>query len=341
MVRLLLLLLLVVSFAANLFVGTVNIDIATVIDILCGKGSDGPATYIVLNSRLPAAIAALLGGGALAVAGLMMQTSFRNPLAGPSIMGINSGASLGVALVTLLFGGTFAAVDINLGGELAVMAGALAGSLLIMAILILLSTILRNDLMLLIAGILIGYLASSLITLLNFNATSEGIQNFVMWGMGSFRNVPTTRILPFTVMVCAGMAVAVCLVKPLDLLMLGDDYARSLGVNVQLTRRLLLLSTGLLAAAATAFCGPVSFIGLAVPHMARFITSTDSHRRLLPATFLTGAIVALLCNIACTLPAIIASAPSTTGRMLPLNAVTPLFGVPVILYVILRQRHRR
>lgn len=328
---------LALAFVANLFVGTVPIDASTVFGILCGRGASGPESYIVLNSRLPAALTALLGGGALAVAGLMMQTTFRNPLAGPSIMGITSGASVGVALVTLLLGGTLTASGLRIGGEMAVMAGALAGSLLVMAVIIFLSTILKNDLMLLIAGIMIGYLASSFITLLNFSASSEGVHSYVMWGMGSFRNVSMERIVPFAAMVGVGMVMAVCLIKPLDLLLLGDDYARSLGVNVPLARRVLLLSTGVLAAAATAFCGPVSFVGLAVPHIARLLTRTDTHRRLLPATFVCGCVVALLCNVVCALPSVLWPSAVSAG-LLPLNAVTPLFGVPVILFILLRRK---
>lgn len=334
-----LIILLILSFLGNLFIGSVDIPAADVADILLGTAdAESPESYIVLQNRLPGAIAAILGGGGLAVAGLLMQTSFRNPLAGPSIMGINSGASLGVAVVMLLMGGVVTSGAGAIGGEAAVMIGALAGSFLIMAVLLWLSTILRNDLMLLIAGILIGYLASSVITLLNFGATSQGVQSYVMWGMGSFQNVAMARMPVFAVLVVAGLALSFCLVKPLDALLLGDEYAMNLGVNIRRTRQLLLLATGILAAAVTAYCGPVSFIGLAVPHIARMLIRTDIHRRLLPVTLLTGCVIALLCNIIAILPSSsLLSGFSTTG-VLPLNAVTPLFGVPVILYVILRRR---
>lgn len=330
-------LVLIVSFLANLFVGSVAIPFPTVVDVLCGGSPDSPEAYIVLQNRLPGALSALLGGGALAVAGLLMQTCFRNPLAGPSIMGINSGASLGVAIVILMFGGVVTAGGSAISGQMAVMLGALLGSFLVMALLIVLSRVLHNELMLLIAGILIGYLASSVIMILNFGGTGQSIQNYVMWGMGSFQSVALDRIPVFAVMVVCGLVLAFCLMKPLDALLLGDDYAINLGVDIRRVRQLLLLATGVLAAAATAYCGPVSFIGLAVPHIARMLVRTDLHRRLLPMTLLCGSAIALLCNLVSIAPSAGLFGGSAVS-ILPLNAVTPLFGVPVILYIILRRR---
>ena len=337
-----LLVLLALSFLANLFVGSIDIPVADVTDILLGRGEmDSAEHYIILESRLPSAISATLCGGALAVAGLLMQTAFRNPLAGPSIMGVNSGASLGVAVVMLLLGGTVTAGSVELSGEIAVIAGALIGALAVIGVLLAIASFVRNDLLLLIVGILVGYLASSFIMILNYGATSEGVQSYVMWGMGSFQGVPMSRLPVMAGLIFAGLVLAVGLVKPLDTLLLGDDYAVSLGVDIRRTKQLLLLSTGVLAATATAYCGPVAFIGLAVPHIARMVIRTDIHRRLLPMTLLCGCLIALWCNIICQLPYTGVLSAIASPSPLPLNAVTPLFGVPVILYVILKGRARR
>ena len=332
---------LVISFLGNLYIGSVSIPFDAVTDILTARDGDTVSSgirFIILQSRLPAALTATLSGAALAVCGLLLQTSFRNPLAGPSVLGINSGASLGVAVVMLIGSGSMIAGAMEFGTEIAIMIGALLGSFLIMAILLALSAWLRNDLMLLITGILVGYLASSVIMVLNFSATSDGVQNYVIWGMGSFTAVPLDRLPVFASIIMVGLLLAVLLAKPLDLLLLGNDYARNLGVNLSRTRNLLLLSTGILAAAVTAFCGPVSFIGLAVPHMARMVMRTDTHRILLPATIILGAIVGAACNILSVLPSSGLIPGINSAALLPLNAVTPLFGVPVILYVILQRR---
>lgn len=318
-------------FVLNIFMGSVRIPWREVSAVLFGGDgvSDPAIRFIVVESRLPQAVTALLAGAALAVSGLMLQTSLRNPLAGPSILGISAGAGLGVAVVMLLFGGSVALGSISVGGRTAVLLGALAGSLLIMALLLLLSSWLRNTLMLLIAGIMLGYLTSSLITLLNFSSTAEGVHGYTIWGMGTFNSVSMRQMPLFAGVSLAGLALSVMLIKPLNLMILGDNYARNLGLNLMRTRNLLLFATGVLTAVATAYCGPVSFIGLAVPHIARIIFRRDDHRVLLPATIVLGGAVALLCNLICVAP---------SDSMLPLNAVTPLIGAPVIIYVIVKRR---
>jgi len=317
---------------ASLFVGSVSIPASDVWDILCGRGEEGSTLeFIILHSRLPQAVTALLGGASLATAGLLLQTAFRNPLAGPSILGITSGASLGVALVILAGGGTIAAGSFTAGGFAATVTAATLGAFLIMGILLLLSALLRNDLMLLITGIILGYLTSSVITLLNYFTTASNIQAYTMWGMGTFANVGTDQ-LPFFAGGCiAGLLLSVTLVKPLDLLLLGDSYAMNLGVSLTRVRNILLLSTGILTAVVTAYCGPISFVGLAVPHIARLLVATDRHLWLLPSTMLAGGAVALACNLCTSLP---------SAGLLPLNALTPVVGAPVILYVILRKRDK-
>lgn len=323
-------LLIVILYVLNLFFGAVHIDAAVIADVLTGKGDVPEAVrYIILGNRLPQATTALLGGATLAVAGLLLQTAFRNPLAGPSILGITSGASLGVALIMLVTGGSIVLGSMSIGGYAAILAGAFAGSMAIMALLLILSTLLRNNLMLLIAGIMIGYLTSSLIMLMNFSASAQGLQNYVMWGMGSFNAVTTDRLPLFTLFIIAGLVISLLLIKPLNLLLLGDGYALNLGVNLKRVRNMLLLATGILTATVTAYCGPVAFIGLAVPHIARLIWHTDNHRILMPATMLTGSAVALLCTLISVMPA---------DGLLPINAVTPIIGAPVVIYVILRRR---
>jgi iron complex transport system permease protein len=261
----------------------------------------------------------------------MLQTAFRNALADPSIFGISSGAGLGVALVMLLLGGSFGAGSVSVGGYLAVIFAAFIGAMAVMAVIFFFSTIVKNDVMLLIIGIMTGYLSSSAISLLQFFATDEGVKSYMVWGMGSFGGV-TTKHLPVFVAVCvAGIFASLLLMKSLNALMLGDRYAENLGVPIRRVRNWLLIVTGLLTAITTAFCGPVSFIGLAVPHIARLLFRTDNHQLLMPATILCGAVVALMCNLICFLPG--------ENGVIPLGAVTPLIGAPVIIYVITKGKH--
>lgn len=321
-----------VLFLLNLLVGSVGIPAAEVIDILMGGGDpDSPANFIVMGSRLPQAITALFAGAGLTLSGLMLQTAFRNPLAGPSVLGINSGASLGVAVVVLFLGSNISAAGFSWGGYAAVLIGAFVGSAVIMGLLLLFSAWLKNDLLLLITGIMVGYLASSVIMLLNYMSSAEGVHGYVMWGMGNFSGVSVGQLPVFSVMSLMGMLITILLIKPLNLLQLGDNYARNLGLNINTVRNLLLIATGVLTSVVTAFCGPVSFIGLAVPHIAKLIYRTADHRRLVPGCILTGGAVGLLCNLLCVMPG---------NFILPLNGVTPLIGVPVILFVILKNRRK-
>lgn len=323
--RLLIVVLIVVLFALNLFVGAVSIPWTDTLTVLTGGTVDNVAwTYIILDSRLPSAVTALLCGAALAAAGLILQTTFRNPLAGPGIFGVSSGASLGVALVLLLPAARLSLPALGL--SLLTLVGAFVGAIAVLIIILAFAGVVRSNVMLLIIGIMTGYVASSAISLLNFFATDRGVHSYIIWGLGSFGGVTTER-LPFFVVVCVlGLLAALLLVKPLNALLLGERYARNLGVNIRAVRIILLAVTGLLTAVTTAYCGPVAFIGLAVPHVARLLLATDDHRRLLPATMLCGSAAALLCNLLCVLPG--------DGGLLPLNAVTPLLGAPVIVYII-------
>ena len=289
--------LLVLLAAGNLFYGAVPIPPSAVLDILSGGGGDNQAwTIILTGSRLPQAVTALLAGAALAVSGLLLQTLFRNPLAGPSILGISDGANLGVALVMLASGGTVG----SLGGYMATVAGAMAGACAILAVIVFFSRRVGSNVMLLIIGIMVGYLVSSCISILNYYASADKVRQFVMWGMGDFSSVSSAQ-LPF----------------------FSAAAVRAARIHV-------LVCTGLMTAVVTAFCGPISFIGLAVPHIARLLLGTSDHRVLVPATALSGACIALACNMLTVIPG--------TGMLLPLNAVTPLFGAPVIIYVIVNRK---
>ncbi|MBR2291517.1 MAG: iron ABC transporter permease [Prevotella sp.] len=319
--------LILVLFALNLMLGSIRIPAGDVVRILLGDETMKASwRFIVLESRLPQAITAILCGGSLAVSGLMLQTAFRNPLAGPSIFGINSGAGLGVALVMLLLGGSISAGSVSISGFVAILIAAFIGAMAVMAVIFFFSSIVRNNVMLLIIGIMIGYISNSAISLLNFFATDEGVKSYMVWGMGSFGGVSMKTMPVFATISIAGLIGSLLLIKPLNALMLGDRYAENLGINILRTRNWLLIVTGILTAITTAFCGPVAFIGLAVPHIARLLLTTDNHRVLLPATILCGAVIALVCNLICFLPG--------ENGVIPLNAVTPIMGAPVIIYVI-------
>ena len=317
-------------FVLNLVMGSVSIPVEDTFRILFGEDAVKPSwQYIILQSRLPQALTAILCGAALAASGLMLQTAFRNPLAGPSIFGINSGAGLGVALVMLFLGGSISAGSVSLTGFVAVLSAAFVGAMAVMMLIFFFSTIVRNHVMLLIIGIMIGYISNSAISLLNFFATDEGVRSYMVWGLGSFGGVSMKMMPIFATITIMGLAGCLLLIKPLNALMLGDRYAENLGVNIIRVRNWLLMVTGVLTAITTAFCGPVAFIGLAVPHIVRIMLTTDNHRLLLPATILMGAVIALLCNLITILPG--------ESGVIPLNAVTPLIGAPVIIYVIIKK----
>lgn len=330
MKRLAFLLMLMALVLANLYLGAVHIPLAAVTDILLGRDVDHPSwTYIIWESRIPQAVTAVLSGAGLAVAGLLLQTLFRNPLAGPGLLGIDSGANLGVAVAMLALGGSFSAGAFSLSGFLLVIVAAFVGAMAVLLVLIGFASTLRSEVLLLIVGVMIGYLASSAISLLNYGATEEGVRSFMMWGLGSFANVTSDRLPAFCLTMTIGLVAALLYIKPLNALLLGDRYAANLGIRVRRARTYLLVVTGLLTATSVAFCGPIAFIGLAVPHLARLFMGTANHRSLLPATMLTGACLALACNLICTLP---------THGLIPINVITPVIGAPVVIWVILRRQ---
>ena len=318
------------AFILNLIIGSVDIPLKDVGSIIMGDEVQKASwRFIIIESRLPQALTALLSGAALAVSGLMLQTAFRNPLAGPDVFGINSGAGLGVALVMLLLGGSVSAGMFTFTGFVAIFVSAFAGAMIVTMIIFGFSNIVRNNVMLLIIGLMIGYIANSAISLLNFFATEEGVKSYMVWGMGNFGGVSMRNMPVFARIVLLALLASCMFIKPLNALLLGTQYAINLGFNVKLVRNGLLMVTGLLTAIVTAFCGPVAFIGLAVPHIARLFFKTENHRVLLPGTMLCGAVVALVCNICCYLPG--------EGGIIPLNAITPIIGAPIVIYIIMKK----
>ena len=316
---------------ACLIFGSVDIDAVTVFNILMGNDSDNEAwNIIVLQSRLPMIVTAILAGAALSVSGLLLQTTFNNPLAGPSILGVSTGAGLGVAIVMLALGGTIGGVfGESLGSYMATLLGALVGAGVVLVILITFASIVKSSTMLLIIGILVSYLASSVISLLNSVASEQGLHSYVAWGFGNFSGVSLEQLPVFGTIVVLALVASLLMIKPLNALLLGTRYAQNLGVNTHRTRNRLLLITGVLTAVVTAFCGPIGFVGLVVPHIARLSLNTSEHGRLLPVTMLTGAVVALLCSLLSV---------SSRHGIIPINAITTIIGVPIILYIIINRR---
>lgn len=329
---LLLILLIVLLFFLNIFYGSVRIPVKEIFVMLTGGEPEREAwRLIVLETRLPQAVVAMLSGAAISVAGMLLQTLFNNPLAGPEVLGINSGAGLGVAVVMLFAHGVFSVGGMGLAGYLALFAGAFAGAAVIIVIILFLSSLLKNKVFLLIVGVAVGYLASSVISVLNYFATSEGVHSYLVWGMGSFGAVSLGQLPLYAVLVLFLLSVSLFMTKQLNALLLGDAYAHNLGVNVKVLRSILLTVAGMLTAVVTAFCGPIAFIGLAVPHIARLLLKSNNHKYLLPGTLLAGVMVSLVCNLVCQLPG--------ENGLLPLGAITPLIGAPVIIYVVLKNRN--
>ena len=321
----------IMLFAMSLIVGSVRIPLAEVCDILFDKFEGKESwKYIVMENRLPQALTAMLCGASLAVCGLMLQTAFRNPLAGPDVFGISSGAGLGVAIVMLFLGGSVSITLFTVSGFLAILTSAFIGAIVVTMIILFLSTMVRNSVLLLIVGLMVGYVSSSAVALLNFFASEEGVKSYMIWGMGNFGGVSMNHMQLFALLCLVGIIASIFLIKPLNIMLLGTQYAESLGINIRQIRNLLLVTVGLLTAVTTAFCGPISFIGLAIPHISRLLFHTDNHQILLPGTVLTGAVIALFCNLICYLPGELG--------IIPLNAVTPLIGAPVIIYVIIKRR---
>ena len=333
LLSLLLVLAIILLVVVNLLIGTVHIPVADVCRILLGMGSNSEIwTNIILSSRLPQVLTAIVAGAGLAVSGLQMQTVFRNPLAGPSVLGISNGSALGVAFVVLMSGqlGGVALSRLGYLGDVAISVAAIVGALTVLLLIVWISQRVKVNVTLLIIGVMIGYLANAIIGVLKFLSPEEDVKAFVVWGLGSFSRVSGDQMVLFVVLMCILLPMSFLLVKPMNMLLLGDRYAANLGLNVQRARMQVIVSSGVLVAIVTAYCGPIMFIGLAVPHLARAIFRSSDHRQLMPATALSGAALALTCNF-------IARMPGFEGA-LPVNSVTALVGAPVIAGVLFRRR---
>lgn len=326
----LLALLLVLLFVASLLLGSVSLQVKEVLGVLFGQEADPQTRILVTHFRLPKAITALIVGAALSASGLQMQTLFRNPLAGPYVLGISSGASLGVSLFLLgapLLGVSVASETLR---NIGVVGSAWVGAALILAVIMAVSVRLKDIMAILILGMMFGSAASAIVQILQYLSPDSALKSFVVWTMGSLSGVSLQQLGIMSGIVVAGLALSIYLIKPLNLLLLGENYARTMGLNIRWIRFLLFASTTLLAGTVTAFCGPIGFIGIAVPHVARMLTGNADHRILMPASMLMGSVTMLLCDIIAQLP--------SHEMVLPVNTITALLGIPIIVLVIVRNR---
>ena len=327
-------LLVVLFFLLNIIIGTIFIPLSEVIDVLFSSGENASqvSQNILLKSRLPQAATALAAGAGLSISGLQMQTIFHNPLASPSVLGISNGASLGVALVVLLSGsiGGVALSSMGLAGNALLIASAIMGSLAVMMLILAISQRVKGNATLLIIGVMVGYVATAIIGVLKNFSNEEDIRAYVVWGLGSFSRVSAGQVWLFVGIMSVLVPLSMLLIKTMNILLLGDKYAQNLGLNISQARMLVISCSGVLVAVVTAYCGPIMFLGLAVPHLCRALWRTNDNRVLMPATALTGAALALICNL-------IARMPGFEGA-LPVNSVTALIGAPIVASVLFRHK---
>ncbi|MAX71094.1 MAG: iron ABC transporter [Flavobacteriaceae bacterium] len=323
-------LVLVICFFVNISLGSISIPLKSIVSTLFGNSDNETWKVIIINFRLPKAITAILVGSGLGISGLLMQTLFRNPLAGPFVLGISSGASLGVALVILgsgLFGGLFASALIS---KWSIVIAASLGSFLVLMAVLAVSSKVRDTMAILIIGLMFGSITAAVVSVLSYFSSAEQLQQYIFWGFGSLSNLSWNELLIFFGIYCAGTILSIFSIKGLNSLLLGDNYAKSLGLNLKQSRLIIILATSLIAGTITAFAGPIAFIGLAIPHLTRQIFKTSNHKILLPAVFLFGAIVMLICDSIAQIPG--------SDYTLPINAITALVGAPVVIWLLVRQR---
>jgi iron complex transport system permease protein len=322
---------LVLIFILNVSLGSVFIPFKQTLLALLNENTQNDAwKTIILNYRLPKAITAILVGSGLSISGLLMQTLFRNPLAGPFVLGISSGASLGVAI--LILGASFIGVNIaafaytNWGLAIA----ASLGAFLVLSAVLLAALKVRNTMSILIIGLMFGSITAAVISVLAYFSSASQLQQYLFWSFGSLGNLTWHEITTFCVIFLIGLLLVVFIIKPLNSLLLGENYAKSMGVNIKLTRNITLISTSLLTGVITAFSGPIAFIGLAVPHLTKLLFKTSNHKTLIPAVAISGAIIMLICDSIAQLP--------NSQYTLPINAITSLFGAPIIIWLLIRKR---
>ena len=321
---------LVVCWFINISLGSVSIPIKEIFNSFLGTPTKESWHYIVLNYRLPKSFTAILAGAGLSVSGLLMQTLFRNPLAGPFVLGISSGASLGVAILILgvgFWGGNMASLAFsNMGITMA----ASLGAILVLAAVMLVARKLRNTMSILIIGLMFGSLTAAVISVLSYFSSAELLQQYIFWGFGNLGNLSWAEILLFSIVFTGAMIMAITIIKPLNSLLLGENYAQSLGINLKKTRNITLIATGLLTGVVTAFSGPIAFVGLAIPHVTKLVFKTSDHRVLIPAVAVIGATVMLIADTIAQLP--------NSAYTLPINAITSIFGAPIVIWLLVRKR---
>ncbi|MEW7278979.1 iron ABC transporter permease [Aquimarina sp. 2201CG1-2-11] len=325
------LVLLIICFIANISLGSVFIPWLDTLSCLVGGEVEKESwRHIIINYRLPKAITAIIVGSGLGVAGILMQTLFRNPLAGPFVLGISSGASLGVAL--LILGSSFATASLSvfLVSKWGLVIAASLGSILVLIAVMIVSSSVRDTMAILIIGLMFGSITSAIVSVLSYFAPADQLQQYIFWGFGSLGNLSWYDVFIFFCLSILGLLLALLAIKPLNTLLLGENYARSLGLNVKKSRVLIIIATGILAGSITAFAGPIAFIGLAVPHLTRQLFHTSNHKTLIPAVILLGSIIMLICDSIAQLP--------TSEYTLPINAITSLIGAPVVIWLLIRKR---
>jgi len=331
LIFLLLLIALVVCFVINISLGSVSIPIAEVVQVIFGGHAEKSSwDYIILDYRIPKAITSILTGSGLALSGLLMQTLFRNPLAGPFVLGISSGASLGVAFLILgasIFGGVLASFMVS---NVTLAIAASIGSFLVLLIVMTVATRVRDTMAILIIGLMFGSITTAVVSVLSYFSNMEKLQAYVFWSFGSLGNLTWSQVSVYAFLFLAGTVLSISSIKGLNSLLLGENYARSVGLNIVRSRFIIILATSLLAGSATAFAGPIAFVGLAVPHLTRQIIPATNHAVLLPSVMLYGAIMMLLCDTIAQIPG--------SHLTLPINAVTSLVGAPVVIWLLIRKR---
>lgn len=318
-------------FGLNISLGSVNIPFADVVQsLLGGESSKKTWDYIILHYRLPKAITAILVGAGLSISGLLMQTLFRNPLAGPYVLGLSSGSSLGVAFVILGAGFLPAFLSAIALSAYGIILASVFGSLMVMFAVLLASRKMRDTMAILIIGLMFGSFSSAIVGALSYFSTAEQLQKFTFWSMGNLGNLSWTNVAILATSVVVGLLLSFITIKSLNALLLGENYAKSIGINYKRTQLIIILATSILAGAITSFVGPIAFIGLAVPHIAKLIFQTSNHAILFGATILIGALILLICDIISQLPG--------TDFMLPINAVTSIVGAPIVIWLLVRKR---
>ena len=325
-----LILVLIGCFILNVNLGSVSIPTKEIFKSLIGSIENENWQYIIQNYRLPKAFTAILVGSGLGISGLLMQTLFRNPLAGPFVLGITSGASLGVALVIMgasIFSGILATLLIS---KWSLVIAASLGSFLVLLAVMIVSIRVRDTMAILIIGLMFGSITAAVVSVLSYFSSAEQLQQYIFWGFGSLGNLSWNELLVFSIIYIFGIILSIFSIKALNTLLLGENYAKSLGLNIKQSRMLIIIATSLLAGTITAFAGPIAFIGLAIPHITRQVFNTSNHKILLPAVFLFGAIIMLICDSIAQLP--------TSDYTLPINAITSLIGAPVVIWLLVRKR---